>query len=118
MGQVCILICPLLPTLTGYSLLALDFMGDFAYGGAFNTMRAGGDTNGVRKNTEKGVNVMEALGTVSWVRPLVLALPQNSARAMMQASLRVAEARRAQGASARDLFYYLVRLAPRVPAAG
>jgi hypothetical protein len=95
----------------------MDFMGDFAYGGAFNTMRAGGDTNRVRKNTEKGVNLVEALGTVPWVRPLVLALPQNSARATMQASLRVAEARRAQGASARDLFYYLVRLAPRMPAA-
>jgi hypothetical protein len=104
--------------LTHCSLLALDFMGDFAYGGAFNTMRSGEDTSRVRKGAEKGVSLMEALGTVPWVRPFVLALPQNSARAMMQASLRVAEARRTQGASARDLFYYLVRVRAPRPASG
>jgi hypothetical protein len=102
--------------LTRRSLLALDFMGDFAYGGAFHTMRAGGDTDRVRKGTETGLRLMEALGTVPWVRAFVLALPQNSAATMMQASLRVAEARRARGTSARDLFYYLVRTASRAPA--
>jgi hypothetical protein len=90
------------------SLLALDFMGDFAYSGAFNTMKAGADLAGVRKIGEHGVMALEILGTIPWIRPITLAFPQKQAKKMLSTSLAFAERRKAQGASVRDLFYYLV----------
>jgi cytochrome P450 len=94
------------------SLLTLDFMGDFAYGGAFNNMKDGADSSGMRSITAGAALISEALGTIPWVRPFVLTLPQTQAKVLNDASLGVAERRKAKGASARDLFYYLVSFLP------
>jgi cytochrome P450 len=90
------------------SLFTVDFMGDFAYGGAFNTMKAGADTQGVRRAGEDALSMVETLGTVAWVRPLMLALPRIGRKKIRAAALAVTEQRKAKSASARDLFYYLV----------
>jgi hypothetical protein len=89
-------------------MFALDFMGDFAYSGAFNTMRAGADTARTRKENEEALALIEALGAIPWVRVLVLKLSIRKRTAALETSLAVAEKRKAQGAPTRDLFYYLV----------
>jgi cytochrome P450 len=83
-------------------------MGDFAYSGAFNTMRAGEDTAHTHKGIEVYLAITEALGTIPWTRAILLKLPIKKRRAALAASLAVAEKRKAQGALTRDLFYYLV----------
>jgi cytochrome P450 len=83
-------------------------MGDFAYSGAFNTMRAGADTARVRKGVEDFAALSEALGTIPWIRAFTVKFPMRKSGASLKPSLAVAEKRKAQGASVRDLFYYLV----------
>jgi cytochrome P450 len=90
------------------SLFTLDFMGDFAYGGVFNTMKAGADVRGVRKAGENAIGLSDILGTVPWVRSIAIALPNTRGKRMNAASLAVVKQRRKKGASVRDLFYYLV----------
>jgi hypothetical protein len=94
------------------SLFALDFMGDFVYSGAFSLMKEGADTQGRRKGGESALRLAEIMGTVPWVRPLLLALPGTKTKSHNKNSFAVAEKRRAKGASARDLWYYLVRFPP------
>jgi hypothetical protein len=98
-------------------MFALDFMGDFAYSGVFNTMRAGADTDHIRENMEQAIVMGEAIGTIPWIRALVLKLSMQKSRVALESSLAVAETRMAQGASARDLFCYLVCVSSPVCAA-
>jgi cytochrome P450 len=91
-------------------------MGDFAFSGLFNTMRAGADTTHTRHAIEEAIAMGEALGTIPWTRALVLKLSGTKNNAALEMARAVVEKRKAQGAPTRDLFYYLVsifRLAPR-----
>jgi hypothetical protein len=70
-------------------------------------MRAGSDTADTRKHTEKAVAIGETIGTIPWIRALVLAISKSNAA--LESSLAAAETRKAHGAATRDLFHYLVR---------
>jgi cytochrome P450 len=88
--------------------MALDFMGDFAYGGMFNFMRDG-DPNGFRFMGEKFVGAAETLGSIPWVKPIVVALPRATGP-LIETAFKIAALRKAEGAGngKKDLFYYLV----------
>jgi cytochrome P450 len=91
------------------SLLALDFMGDFAYGGAFNTMKAGVDHAGVRKIGEHGLAALDILGTVPWVRWILLAFPPKETEEMLSSSLAIAGRRRARVRAIFSTIWYALR---------
>jgi hypothetical protein len=84
-------------------------MSDFAYSGAFNTMRAGADSARIRKGMEETLALSEALGTIPWIRALTVKISMRRSETAFKLSLDVAEKRKAKGASARDLFYYSVK---------
>jgi hypothetical protein len=50
--------------------MALDFMGDFAFGGVLNLMEKGEDPEDLRKLGENFLGTAEALGTVPWSNAL------------------------------------------------
>lgn len=90
------------------AFMALDYMGDFAWGGYFEFMRDG-DPDGFRALAEKFVNVIETLGTIPWLKPIIVALPRQTGK-LLETSFRVAKERQETGSSngQKDLFYYLV----------
>jgi hypothetical protein len=59
------------------SFFGLDFMGDFAFGGAFSCMTHGSDYDGVHHLLSRFVSVVEVCGTIPWIRPLIQALPSS-----------------------------------------
>jgi hypothetical protein len=92
------------------AFMALDYMGDFAWGGYFEFMRDG-DPDGFRTLAEKFVNVIETVGTIPWVKPIIVALPRQTGK-LLDTSFRVAKERQKTGSSngQKDLFYYLVSM--------
>jgi cytochrome P450 len=99
--------------------LTIDFMGDFAFGSLFNLITDGADHRGIHKHGVDGLRGVEVLGTIPWIRPLVLARPNPSIKKRFAVALGVVEKRQQERSERRDLSYYLVRpaLAPlhRIP---
>jgi cytochrome P450 len=91
-----------------FGLFSIDFMGDFAFGGMFNNMVHGEDVQGLHKSMVQSLHMIEIMGSVPWVRPIVQALPSTKAKEIQQMGLSVARERKKQGSQIRDLFYYLV----------
>jgi hypothetical protein len=96
-----------------FGFFSLDFMGDFAYGGMFDFMARGADTEGFHDFTVLALRMVEVCGTIPWVAPIVLALPASSAMAFQEMAMRVVEKRRKGGSQVRDLFHYLVSTCSR-----
>jgi cytochrome P450 len=91
------------------SLMALDWMGDFAWGGIFHALATGTDEVGFGKMGARSVHLVDVLGTIPWVGPLLaLALPART-RVLREAAQAVVERRKSEGARTRDLFTVLVR---------
>jgi hypothetical protein len=89
--------------------VSTDFMGDFAYGGAFSLMAAGADTADIHGTGVGMLGGMEVLGTVPWVKPLVQAAMRfGSPPEFFLLAERVVRERMAKGSGVRDLFFYLV----------
>jgi cytochrome P450 len=89
--------------------LSIDFMGDFAYGGAFDLLQDGQDRNGYHDIMGSFVSMLELLGAIPWIKPLALRLPKNSGvQKMLSLSSNIVEKRASRGSTIRDLFYYLV----------
>lgn len=91
-----------------FNLFSFDYMGDFAFGGRYNMMSHGRDIDGIHELQMKYVGVLESLGAIPWIRPLVLRIPAPQARRLQQMARDVAEQRRNDGSQTRDLFYHLV----------
>jgi cytochrome P450 len=90
--------------------LSIDFMGDFAYGGAFDLLQDGQDKNGYHNIIGGFVSMFELLGAIPWIKPPALRLPKNSGvQKMFALSSNIVEKRASRGSTIRDLFYYLVR---------
>jgi hypothetical protein len=92
-----------------FSFVTIDFMGDFAYGGLFNTTTRGRDDAGVHEFGLVATRFVDILGTLPWMRPIALSLPTTSVQTFLDTARDVVEARMRNGSQFRDLFYYLVR---------
>jgi cytochrome P450 len=90
------------------SFLATDFMGDFAFGSLFNLTIDGEDRMGIRKSGSDGLKRVEVLGTIPWIRPIILARPNPSLKKRFAIALRVVEKRQREKSQHRDLSHYLV----------
>jgi cytochrome P450 len=92
-----------------FGFFTLDFIGDLAFGGAFNFMNQGVDSLGIH-NAIIQINItIETLGAIPWIRPLLQTLPFSQPKRWLKIAMDVAEKRKAGGSQIRDLFYYLVR---------
>jgi hypothetical protein len=90
------------------SFLAIDFMGDFAYGGMFNLTIEGQDHVGIQQFGVDGVRGIETLGSIPWIRPIILALPTPGVKKWFDVSLSIVEKRQQEKSQFRDLSHYLV----------
>jgi cytochrome P450 len=84
--------------------LATDFMGDFAWGGAFALMTAGADKDDVHGLGVGMLRKTEVFGTAPWVRPLSAGYPAR----WLALTTRAVRTRMERGSAFRDLFHYLV----------
>jgi cytochrome P450 len=89
------------------SFMALDFMGDFVFGGAFDFMEQGVDPTDFGKAGVKFFGVTEAWGMVPWSNAIFLALPKTTFPLHVKAE-EALKKRRENPRGLRDLFYYLV----------
>jgi cytochrome P450 len=87
--------------------MALDFMGDFAFGGLFNFMEKGEDPDDFRKLGEKFLGLSEAFGTIPWSNTLLRALPAVKFPLHVMA-YSVLQQRKSTPPTTKDLLYYLV----------
>jgi hypothetical protein len=90
-----------------FSFMALDFMGDFVFGGLFNFMEQGSDPAEFGKVGIKFVTVAEALGTIPWSNAIVQALPKVGFPLHIMAGEALRK-RKQKSSGTKDLFYYLV----------
>jgi cytochrome P450 len=88
--------------------LTLDFMGDFAYGGAFNALQSDADPDGLLATIAQGTAFVACVGWLPWLRPLVVALASGPGARLFAASRTVGERRKARGTAHKDLFYYVL----------
>jgi hypothetical protein len=96
-----------------FGYFSTDFMGDFAYGGAFDLMVSGTDEAKLHETGLGMLHSMEVMGTIPWLRPLIAKLVQYGPPIeFFELANRVVAKRTQEGSSVRDLFYYLVSLLP------
>jgi hypothetical protein len=108
-----------------FGLFAVDFMGDFAWGGTgeFNFMRssagrpAGDGENAdsaMTKAMHDGLTAYGVLALIPWIRPILHALPVDGVAITLEKSRTVLKRRRAREnkTGERDLFYHLVSELP------
>jgi cytochrome P450 len=86
-----------------------DFMGDMAFGGGFEIMKAGRDIDGLWTLLESGIRISGALSNVPYIFPIFTAIiGKRSALVRVRAFCRErALGRLRMGANRKDLFYYL-----------
>jgi cytochrome P450 len=89
------------------SFLAIDFMGDFAYGGMFHCLAEGVDRGGIQKIVEDGLGATEIFGAMPWLRPILVTLPTPTS-ALFDRARSVVQLRKQRGTTVKDLFYYIL----------
>jgi hypothetical protein len=92
--------------------MTLDFMGLFAYGASFGFLARGEDTSGFHDFIIRSITSFELMGTIPWIRPIMLALPNAGMKPFQQFSRETIRNRIKKGSSHHDVFYYLVRSEP------
>jgi cytochrome P450 len=87
----------------------LDFMGDLAFGSAFNNLEEGGEQSGLQRMIESGVRVQDLFGTVPWIRALWVVMPRPPAvRKIYALGEQVLAKRKVKGAMRKDIFFHLL----------
>jgi hypothetical protein len=89
------------------SYMALDFMGDFVFGGLFNFMEQGCDPTEFGKAGVKFFGIAEAWGMMPWSNAILLALP-NMVFPLHVKAEEALRKRKDKPPGSKDLFYYLV----------
>ncbi|KAF8258325.1 cytochrome P450 [Lactarius quietus] len=90
-----------------------DFMGDMAFGGGFEIMKAGRDVDGLWTRLEVGIGIAAILSHVPYMFPLFTSITgKRSPLVRLRAFCKERAVERLRiGAKRKDLFYYLVSLA-------
>jgi hypothetical protein len=91
-----------------FGFFTFDFMGDFAFAGAFNSMKNAKDVDGFHDLIIKGLGAGETFGTMPWLRPIILAIPGLGISKLFSMALNAARTRQESSSQIRDLFFYLV----------
>ncbi|VDC00540.1 unnamed protein product [Peniophora sp. CBMAI 1063] len=93
------------------SYFATDFMGDMAFGGGFELMKEGGDTQGVWDSFENGLQAVTPYAHASWSIPFIQRIPglTNPSQIMKMRAFGKNQTlqRLKSGARRKDLFYHL-----------
>jgi cytochrome P450 len=89
--------------------MSMDFMGDFAYGGAFSFGTTHSDPEGFNDILHKTLRTVEIVATIPWIRPILVAMPPKATMKFRTVAAGVAERRKEKGSEYRDLFHHLVR---------
>ncbi|KAH9026090.1 high nitrogen upregulated cytochrome P450 monooxygenase 2 [Lactarius hengduanensis] len=92
-----------------FNYFTTDFMGDMAFGGGFELMKAGGDNEGIWTLIESHLRFRAITGHVSYVLPPLLAIVgRKGSIRRIHAFARDRVVKRLQmGAKRKDLFYHL-----------
>ncbi|KAI9447575.1 high nitrogen upregulated cytochrome P450 monooxygenase 2 [Lactarius indigo] len=92
-----------------FNYFTTDFMGDMAFGGGFELMKAGGDSEGIWTLIESHLRFRAITGHVSYVLPLLLAIigRKGSIRRIHAFGRERVVKRLQMGAKRKDLFYHL-----------
>jgi cytochrome P450 len=91
-----------------FGFFTFDFMGDFAFAGAFDCMKDGKDTHGFHDLSMNGLYFVEKFGTMPWLRPIILSIPGLGIGKFSRMAMNAARTRQESGSQIRDLFFYLV----------
>ncbi|KAF7292063.1 hypothetical protein MIND_01232400 [Mycena indigotica] len=94
-----------------FSYLTVDFMGDMAFGGGFELLRDGRDSEGIFSILKVGVKAMSILSQVPWLTPSLALLPgsKNATKKIHAFTLSRAKERvRAGPQGHKDLWYHLM----------
>ncbi|RDB27055.1 hypothetical protein Hypma_005050 [Hypsizygus marmoreus] len=91
------------------SLFALDFMGDMAFGGGFEMLRAGGDPDGMQVMFDKFTVSLSMLCQVPWAAPTMQRLPflSKNILKLRQFAVDWGTSRAKRGSTTKDLWYHL-----------
>ncbi|KAH9983064.1 high nitrogen upregulated cytochrome P450 monooxygenase 2 [Russula compacta] len=91
------------------SYFTTDFMGDMAFGGGFELMKAGGDKDGLWAIFESGLHISAIAAHITYIVPIISAFTgQNGALQRARTFGRASVLKRLEvGANRKDLFYYL-----------
>jgi cytochrome P450 len=99
-----------------FSFMSIDYMSDFSFGGDFDFMARGKDYLGLQKLSVQLMGSLEFLGTISWLRPIILCLPEpGGARELFNIAFSAIKNRQVRGNQRPDLFHHLVRQCPSAP---
>jgi hypothetical protein len=91
-----------------FGFFTFDFMGDFAFAGAFNFMINGQDADHFHELIVKGLGITETVGTMPWLRPIIVAIPNLGMTKFFSMALNAVRTRQEKGSQIRDLFFYVV----------
>ncbi|KAI9447487.1 high nitrogen upregulated cytochrome P450 monooxygenase 2 [Lactarius indigo] len=89
-----------------FSYFAKDFMGDMAFGGGFELMKAGGSNDGVLPDAESGARISGILTHITYIIPPLVAITGSAQHIQAFSKGRVSH-RLQSGANRKDLFYHL-----------
>jgi len=87
-----------------------DFMGDMAFGGGFELMKAGRDVDGFWTLLESSLGISSVMAHVPWIIPLLIAVVSRKKSPLFRTRQFCRERtleRLRMGANRKDLFYYL-----------
>ncbi|KAJ4469256.1 cytochrome P450 [Lentinula aciculospora] len=92
------------------TFFSLDFMGDLAWGGVFNSMEAGKDVNGLLYLSQMVTEIHETAGTVPWTRLFYEHLPvsEKTVQQLSFAKRTVLDRIKRGCGETPDLFMYLL----------
>ncbi|KAF8269044.1 high nitrogen upregulated cytochrome P450 monooxygenase 2 [Lactarius quietus] len=94
---------------TWFNYFTTDFMGDMAFGGGFELMKAGGDNDGIWTLIESHLRIRAITAQVSYVLPLLIAFTgrKGAVQRIFAFGRERALERLKMGANRKDLFYHL-----------
>ncbi|KAI9447574.1 high nitrogen upregulated cytochrome P450 monooxygenase 2 [Lactarius indigo] len=92
-----------------FNYFSVDFMGDMAFGGGFELMKAGGDKDGLRALFQPFFRIRAIMGHISYILPLLLAITgrKGSVHRVHTFSRERVVKRLQMGPNRKDLFYHL-----------